>query len=207
MVRYTKIILLILLAFNFSKVEAKSPPSGTGTADVPANILIMLDNSGSMSSQLQSSVQLYYPIDVNVDSQGNVYVLEYYSNTIKVFNSSGNFIRSFGGYGSSCNRWAYARQFEIDGDYIYIADTYNHRVTKLTLTGSCVWIGSDYRGSGGRSPGGPTGGYPHGVTVGGGYVFVSNYVGHVCSFRPGDGVRVYQYCEQPKSNYIWGISY
>ena len=137
MVRYTKIILLILLAFNFSKVEAKSPPPGTGTADVPANILIMLDNSGSMSSTLYSSVQVYYPIDVSTDSSGNVYVLEYYNNRILVFDSSGSYKRSIGGYGYNCNQWRYARQFTINNDEIYIADYYNNRIKVLSLTGSC----------------------------------------------------------------------
>ena len=41
---------------------AKNPPPGTGTSDVPANILIMLDNSGSMSRRLVNSVQVDYPL-------------------------------------------------------------------------------------------------------------------------------------------------
>lgn len=67
MVRYKKIIYIlffILLSFN---TNAKSPPPGTGTSDIPANILIMLDNSGSMSARLAGAVQIHYPVDVNVD--------------------------------------------------------------------------------------------------------------------------------------------
>ena len=74
--------------FSF-QAQAKNPPPGTGTSDIPANILIMLDNSGSMSSKLYASVEVYYPLDVATDSSGNVYVMEYYNNRIKVFNSSG----------------------------------------------------------------------------------------------------------------------
>ena len=45
------IISFLLFIFAFS-VEAKSPPPGTGKADVPANIYIMLDTSGSMRELL-----------------------------------------------------------------------------------------------------------------------------------------------------------
>ena len=138
MARFKKIIFIILYVTLANTAFSKSPPPGTGTANVPANILIMLDNSGSMSARLYNSVQLYYPLDVDVDSQGNVYVLEYYNNRIMVFNSSGSFVRSFGGYGTSCNRWRYARQFSIHNDIIYLADTYNYRVKKLSLTGGCL---------------------------------------------------------------------
>ena len=44
-----KIVTLLLLILFFSNNSfSKSPPPGTGTSNVPANILIMLDNSGSM---------------------------------------------------------------------------------------------------------------------------------------------------------------
>ena len=131
MVRLTKIILTFLIVMFSFQAQAKNPPPGTGTSDIPANILIMLDNSGSMSSKLYASVEIYHPLDVATDSSGNVYVMEYHNNRIKVFNSSGAYLRSFGGYGNSCNRWAYARQFTIYNDVIYIADTYNHKIKSL----------------------------------------------------------------------------
>ena len=55
------IISFLLFIFAFS-VEAKSPPPGTGKADVPANIYIMLDTSGSMGgSKVYSVGRMYYP--------------------------------------------------------------------------------------------------------------------------------------------------
>ena len=127
MVRLSAIIISLLLIFSF-QAQAKNPPPGTGTSDIPANILIMLDNSGSMNEKLYSSVQVYYPLDVTTDSSGNVYVMEYYNNRIKVFNSSGAYLRSIGGYGNGCNQWKYARQFTIYNDQIYLADTYGRRM-------------------------------------------------------------------------------
>ncbi len=99
MVRLSTIIFSLFIFLVSFQAKAKNPPPGTGTSDIPANILIMLDNSGSMSAKLYNSVQVYYPLDVATDSSGNVYVMEYYNNRIKVFNSSGAYLRSFGGYG------------------------------------------------------------------------------------------------------------
>ena len=67
----TVIIFLFLFLFSF-QVQAKSPPPGTGTTDIPANILIMLDKSGSMRERLISGTVTQYPIDVAADSSGNV---------------------------------------------------------------------------------------------------------------------------------------
>ena len=150
----------MILAFSF-QAQAKNPPPGSGTADIPANILIMLDTSGSMNSKLYSSVQVYYPLDVATDSSGNVYVMEYYNNRIKVFDSSGAYLRSFGGYGNGCNQWQYARQFTIYNDVIYIADTYGRKVKSFTLTGQCKDIWS-------------TGQYPHAIAANSNYVFVGH---------------------------------
>lgn len=165
MVRFSKIIFTLILVITSFQANAKNPPPGTGTSDIPANILIMLDNSGSMSAKLYSSVQVYYPLDVATDSSGNVYVMEYYNNRIKVFDSSGNYLRSFGGYGNSCNRWRYARQFTINNDEIYIADTYNHMIKVLDLNGRCK------RQDGIYSPR-QKAYYPHAIAVNNNYVFI-----------------------------------
>ena len=93
MVRLSTIILSLFIFLASFQAQAKNPPPGTGTSDIPANILIMLDNSGSMSAKLYNSVQVYYPLDVATDSSGNVYVMEYYNNRIKVFDSSGAYLR------------------------------------------------------------------------------------------------------------------
>ncbi len=193
MARLSAIIISLLLVFSF-QVKAKSPPPGTGTSEIPANILIMLDNSGSMSAKLYNSVQVYYPLDVATDSSGNVYVMEYYNNRIKVFNSSGTYLRSFGGYGSGCNQWSYARQFTIYNDVIYIADTYGHKIKSLSLTGSCKDNGS-------------TGfNYPHAIAVNSNYVFV----GHSNSTFSVMDKRLNQRTNQSFSNHInysWGMSF
>ena len=102
---------ILLILFFSNNLFAKSPPPGTGTGSVPANILIMLDNSGSMSWDTDgnvinaSSSKVSSPIDIAVDSTGNTYALEFGTRYIKVFDSSGNFKKRIGGgYGYGCNQ-------------------------------------------------------------------------------------------------------
>ena len=158
----TVIIFLFLFLFSF-QAQAKSPPPGTGTTDIPANILIMLDKSGSMRDALASNTVTQYPIDVAADSSGNVYVLEYANNRIKVFDSAGTYLRSFGSYGSGCNQMAYPRQFQIFNDEIYIVNSGFARISKLSLTGQCIASGLTAYTK------------PFGIAVNSNYVFVGHY--------------------------------
>ncbi|MDA9058411.1 PilC/PilY family type IV pilus protein [Candidatus Thioglobus sp.] len=133
------IISFLLFIFAFS-VEAKSPPPGTGKADVPANIYIMLDTSGSMRGIVNSQGRMYYPRDVAIDSNGNIYVVEYYYHRIRKYDSAGNFVKTFGSYGRNSNgRFYYPHKIDIDSnDNLYIADRY--RIQKFNANGS--WMKS-----------------------------------------------------------------
>ncbi|MDB4026143.1 PilC/PilY family type IV pilus protein [Candidatus Thioglobus sp.] len=133
------IISFLLFIFAFS-IEAKSPPPGTGKADVPANIYIMLDTSGSMRGIVNSQGRMYYPRDVAIDSNGNIYVVEYYYHRIRKYDSAGNFVKTFGSYGRNSNgRFYYPHKIDIDSnDNLYIADRY--RIQKFNANGS--WMKS-----------------------------------------------------------------
>ena len=72
MARLSKIIYFLLIVLLSFQAQAKNPPPGIGT-NIPANVLIMLDVSGSMSARMYSSVRLWYPVDTAVDSKGNVW--------------------------------------------------------------------------------------------------------------------------------------
>ena len=139
-------IIILLIPLLTQNAFAKNPPPGTGSANIPANILIALDTSLSMGWQVGQS-DIDFPVDVQVDNSGNVYVMEYLNSKIKVFNSSGTLIRTIGKQysgpwytSSSCNGWSYARQFTIHLDQIYIMDTGNSRMLRLNLDGTCAKI-------------------------------------------------------------------
>jgi len=54
-----KVLLSLILITNNS--FAKNLPPGSGVADVPANVLILLDKSGSMGARMISGMGFYYP--------------------------------------------------------------------------------------------------------------------------------------------------
>ena len=200
MARLWTIIFSLFLITSLSEVYAKNPPPGTGTTDIPANILIMLDNSGSMSGRLAGAVQIHYPVDVNVDSSGNIYVLEYWNNRIKKFDSSGNYLKSFGGPGSGCSQWRSARQFDIKNNIIYISDTNNFRYVLLDLEGNC------YRT---QDAGNLLRETPIAMAVGGGYAWASSSSRIASHFYPSmqgnSGSNVAN--SDGRGSFIWGMSF
>ena len=203
MVRLTTIIYCLLIFFLNFQAQAKNPPPGIGV-NIPANVLIMLDVSGSMSAKLYASVQLRYPADSATDSSGNVYVLEAYD-TIKVFDSSGTYKKTIGGRGNSCNRWYYARQIEIYNNLIYVADYYGHSIKVVDLNGSCVKQKRLYSGSYCSWSHGNC--YPSGIAVGSSYTYVSylNHRGSITIHNTSNLSLVNTFTDTGRLYYNWNI--
>ncbi len=124
------LLALLLTAFcTLSTALAKSPPPGTGAADIPANILLMLDTSGSMGTVLNES-SIYYPVDVDFDDAGNAYVGLYYDTILK-YDAGGNLIATFGGYGDDDGEFDTVFSVHYHNGSIYVSDSGNDRVQKL----------------------------------------------------------------------------
>ena len=131
-----KLLLLLLVS---TSVVAKSPPPGLGS-DLPANILLMLDTSGSMN-QGASASPLSTPLDVAVDSKGNIFVSQIGHHLVKKFDSDGNFIKSWGGWGTGNGKFRYALRIATDAnDNVYVTDYYNNRIQKFDNDGNFIRI-------------------------------------------------------------------
>ena len=132
-------IFLSLLFFTSNNLLAKSPPPGTGSSNVPANILIMLDNSGSMTWDINGNYisswtkYIQQPSDVAVDSNGNIYAIQLSNKTIKVFDSSGAFSKNIGTCSST-----YPTALDFYNDTIYVLDYSNASVKVLDTSGNCI---------------------------------------------------------------------
>ncbi len=131
---YIAVCALLLLAAG---AEAKSPPPGAGAADVPANILLMMDTSGSMS-EIITEGDTRYPVDIAYDSNGNAFIAKQYDE-VEIYNASGNYVTVFGGYGNSNGKFDMTFAVAVDhNDNVYVTD-YNHgRVQKFTTSGTYV---------------------------------------------------------------------
>ena len=77
--------ILLFISFLSSNAFSKALPPGSGIGDVPANVLILLDRSGSMAARMVSGAGVYYPAATAIDSNGDVFVMQAGSRGIKKF--------------------------------------------------------------------------------------------------------------------------
>ena len=154
-----KLNLILVFSFLFiTNLYSKAPPLGTGSL-VPANIMIMLDNSGSMAwdlggNQLTNSSLLSNPTDINVDSQGNIYVIgsfeSYESNLYRmhVFNPDGSIKKRLIKHDNDGRAYFNPRcgmayttnpKFDIHDDKIYyLSSGYRTALNIIDLNGNCI---------------------------------------------------------------------
>ena len=69
-------IFLLSILFVVS-AQAKSLPPGTGEGDVPSNVLLLLDKSGSMSWCMPGGDYMCMPDDIAADANGDLFIIQY----------------------------------------------------------------------------------------------------------------------------------
>lgn len=72
---------------------------------------------------------------VATDGDGQVYVADALFNTVQIFDGTGRFLLSLGGLGQGAGEFWLPAGLFIDGERIYIADSYNGRVQILRYLG------------------------------------------------------------------------
>lgn len=79
---------------------------------------------------------LVRPKGVAVDSEGNIYVVESYYDSLLVFSPSGEFLLPIGGTGTSTGRFYLPSGVWVDGrNRVFIADMFNGRVVMFQFLG------------------------------------------------------------------------
>ena len=140
--------LLFVLFFLTNNVFAKAVPPGSGQGDVPANILILLDKSGSMGARLAGGTAVRYPEGVAVDSNGDVYASQYSTYGIRKYKyTDGKLDTTFGtagtykgtGHRGTCPVY-YPKTMKIHNGYLYFNSYYGRKISRLNLsTNVCDW--------------------------------------------------------------------
>ena len=77
--------------------------------------------------------QLKYPRDIDFDTQGNVYVLDYSEHNVLVFSEDGKYLRHFGHSGQKLR---YPEGLSVSGDYVYV--TGECRISVFRTSGEFV---------------------------------------------------------------------
>jgi flagellar hook capping protein FlgD/NHL repeat-containing protein len=78
-----------------------------------------------------------YSTGVAVNSQHEVFVVDYPMHRVRVYNSAGGFLRLFGSLGSGNGQFNRPYRVAVDGaDNVYVTDTFNGRVQKFSRMGT-----------------------------------------------------------------------
>ena len=173
--------------FNYNGVRVATYGGyGSGDATAPEQM-----DGARHPPQLTTSAgenHLDYPFDVAVDAQNNIYVVELQNHRIKVLNENGNFVRTFGSYGSGDGEFKYPNRIAIDHENnVYVSDYLNHRIQKFDSEGTFLAKWGGFGTADGSFQ------YPYGIDVdSNGNVFVLEYEKRVQEFRS-DGVHIASY--------------
>ena len=92
--------------------------------------------------------ELSFPLEVEVDSSGNVYVTDNGNNRVEKFAADGTFVTTWGTTGSGDGELSFPLEVEVDSSgNVYVTDNGNNRVEKFASDGTFLtkWgtFGSD----------------------------------------------------------------
>jgi DNA-binding beta-propeller fold protein YncE len=81
--------------------------------------------------------QFNFPIGIDVNSNGDVYVVEHQGNRVQKFDANGNFITKWGSYGKGFSQFRFPYDIAIDSnDRVYVADGWNFSVKRFSSYGN-----------------------------------------------------------------------
>ena len=81
---------------------------------------------------------LNQPFGLAINSTGHVFVSSTFTNVIKIFNSTGTYLGTIGSAGTGSGEYYRPSGIAINNTNIFVADTFNHRIQILDLTGATV---------------------------------------------------------------------
>ena len=143
---------MLYMKKDFSKLPALEavPLMGLNVAhertpSLPSTLITKVLVTGNKGS---SGGQLNCPRDIDLDSDGNIYVVDSLNHRIEKFSSRGVFLSSWGEQGSKEGKFQEPCGIGIDrkNGYVYVADTWNHRIERFSLDGvyQFSWKGDFY---------------------------------------------------------------
>ena len=111
--------------------------------------------------------QLKKPVDIDFDSQGNIYVVDTEEDLVLVFSEDGQYLCHFGQWEEGEGELSDPQGLCVRGDYVYVTECGNHRVSVFRTSGEFVHsFGQEGSGRGGLK-------YPFGIAIDqDGFVFV-----------------------------------
>ncbi|MFD2531978.1 6-bladed beta-propeller [Gracilimonas halophila] len=130
------LLIMLITACGTDQQNSKSADR-TRTIEISNELVIGLENEADAITQI-----LGQPVGVLTDKEGNIYIGDKASLTIKVFDKDGNYLKSLGGRGRGPSEFHDINFMgTAPGDNILVLDRGNFRYTTITKEGEYV---SDY---------------------------------------------------------------
>ena len=82
--------------------------------------------------------QLRQPVDIDFDTQGNIYVVDALQHVVLVFSEDGQHLRYFGRGEQGKGELTDPKGICVSGDYVYVSEHFNHRVSVFRTSGEFV---------------------------------------------------------------------
>lgn len=140
---------------------AVSPDGGRlWVAEPQQHRLSALDAAGALVQRVgrrgNGEGHFNYPLDVDLDGDGNLYVLDSLNARVQVFDGAGKFLRQFGERGTALGSFQIPKALAVDASgHVYVTDARAHRFVIFDLQGRhLLTIGGKHSASGGVAPGG-----------------------------------------------------
>ena len=134
---FLKIILTFLILHSFA--YSKGLPPGTGSNDIPANVLILLDKSGSMSTTI-STGGINKPQAIAVDSTDSASYVGMSSFIAKVDYDTMQVDDTWAFAASGNCLMANIKELRIHNNKLYVIDYNSNRLFRIDLTSKiCDW--------------------------------------------------------------------
>jgi sugar lactone lactonase YvrE len=115
-------------------VTAQGNLSGYGNNVQTFDILGQFTSSFGTFGILEGAFQ--HPFGIDIDSLGNIYVVDSGNHRVQKFDSAGNFLSTWGSAGSGIGQFLRPTGIAVDHrDRVYVADLLNHRIQVFDTAG------------------------------------------------------------------------
>ena len=130
-----KDVLATLWDHGISAIGAEGLEDPYAEGEMELSPIMVLNENGVAGS---GQGEFLSPRNLAIGPDGRIYVADSGNHRIQVFDEDGQFLTSWGSFGSDPGLLNEPWSLALDDEYVYVTDTWNYRIQKFTLDGDFV---------------------------------------------------------------------